>query len=88
MKVTVSGRHCESDQLFEDINLPAGIKAGDLLQVGSTGAYNASMASNYNRFPRIATALLRPDGSHVLIQRRESWDELLAREILPVELTS
>jgi len=86
MLVTVSGRHCESDKLFEDVVLPADIQAGDLIQVGTTGAYNASMASNYNRFTRPATVLLRPDGSHLLIQRRESWDEMLAREIVPAEL--
>jgi diaminopimelate decarboxylase len=45
------------------------------------------MASNYNRFPRPATALLREDGSHVLIQRRDAWDEMFAREILPEGLS-
>jgi diaminopimelate decarboxylase len=81
--VTVSGKHCESDKLFEDVELPSDVRPGDLLQVLCTGAYNSSMASNYNRYPRPATALIRPDGSHCLIQRRESWDELLARDILP-----
>jgi diaminopimelate decarboxylase len=83
---TVSGRHCETDKLFEDISLPASLAEGDLLQVLSTGAYNSSMASNYNRFPRPATALLRPSGEAILIQRRDTWDEMLAREILPPDL--
>lgn len=86
--VTVSGKHCETDKLFEDIVLPTGLVAGDLLQVLSTGAYNSSMASNYNRYPRPATALIRLDGSHTLIQRRDSWDEMLAREIVPSDLTT
>ena len=83
---TVSGKHCETDKLFEDVELPADTKAGDLLQVLTTGAYNSSMASNYNRYPRPATALVREDGSHVLIQRRDSWDEMIAREIVPGDL--
>lgn len=80
---TVSGKHCETDKLFEDVELPGDLAEGDLLQVLCTGAYNASMASNYNRYPRPATALIRADGTPVLIQRRDTWDEMLAREILP-----
>jgi diaminopimelate decarboxylase len=80
---TVSGKHCETDKLFEDVSLPADLAAGDLLQVLCTGAYNSSMASNYNRYQRPATALIRTDGSHTLIQRRDTWEEMLAREILP-----
>ncbi len=85
--VTVSGKHCETDTLFPDVELPADTGPGDVLQVLCTGAYNSSMASNYNRYPRAATALIRLDGSYDLIQRRETWDELLAREILPKGLT-
>ncbi len=81
--VTVSGRHCETDKLFEDVSLPADIAAGDLLQVLVTGAYNASMASNYNRYPRPAMVLIRQDGSDSLIARRDSWDEMFARERVP-----
>lgn len=84
--VTVAGRHCETDTLFEDVNLPANVGPGDILQVLCTGAYNASMASNYNRFPRPATVLLREEGRADLIQRRERWDEMFAREIMPKDL--
>jgi diaminopimelate decarboxylase len=80
---TVSGKHCETDLLFEDVVLPKDLAEGDLLQVLCTGAYNSSMASNYNRYPRPATALIREDGSHVLVQRRDTWEEMLAREMLP-----
>lgn len=80
---TISGRHCETDKLFEDVELPANLKRGDLLQVLCTGAYNSAMASNYNRYPRPATALIREDGSFLLVQRRDTWDEMIAREILP-----
>lgn len=80
---TVSGRHCETDLLFPDVTLPDNVVQGDLLQVLSTGAYNASMASNYNRYPRPATVLLREDGSHEEVQRRDTWEEMFAREVLP-----
>lgn len=83
---TISGRHCETDKLFEDVSLPADLNAGDLLQVLCTGAYNSSMASNYNRYPRPGTVLLRSDGTHAVIQRPDAWDEMLAREILPKDL--
>ena len=86
--VTVSGKHCETDKLFEDVELPADIGPGDLVQVLCTGAYNSSMASNYNRYPRPATVLLRTDGSHFLVQRRDSWEEMLARESIPADLRS
>ena len=84
--VTVSGKHCETDKLFDEVSLPADLKVGDLIQVLCTGAYNASMASNYNRYPRPSTSLVRADGNHTLIQRRDSWEEMLAREILPEDL--
>ena len=80
---TVSGKHCETDTLFPDVRLPEDIAPGDLLQVLATGAYNASMASNYNRFRRPATVLLCEDGTFASVQRRDTWEELLARETLP-----
>lgn len=83
IQVTISGRHCESDLLFEDVTLPADIAVGDILQVLCTGAYNSSMASNYNRYPRPATVLVRDNGAFALVQRADSWDEMVAREYLP-----
>lgn len=87
-EVTVSGRHCETDQLFTNLQLPANLKEGELLQVLCTGAYNSSMASNYNRYPRPATVLVRSSGQYELIQRPESWDEMFARESMPLDLGS
>ncbi len=84
--VTVSGKHCETDKLFEDTDLPADLKVGDLIQVLCTGAYNSTMASNYNRYRRPSTILLRENGSHSIIQRQETWEEMLARDILPDDL--
>ncbi len=81
--VTVSGRHCETDRLFADVQLPANVSDRDMLQVLCTGAYNSAMASNYNRFTRPATAMLLAKGGHTLVQRRETWDEMFARETNP-----
>jgi diaminopimelate decarboxylase len=81
-RCTVSGRHCETDELFPNVLLPNDIAQGDLLQVLCTGAYNSSMASNYNRYPRPATVLLTTEGTTRLLQRQETWDEMFAREIV------
>lgn len=81
--VTVSGKHCETDKLFEDVVLPEDTAEGDLIQVLTTGAYNSSMVSTYNRYARPATALILEKGGHTLIQRRDTWDEMFAREVVP-----
>ena len=80
---TVSGKHCETDTLFADIHLPTNLAEGDLLQVLCTGAYNASMASNYNRFPRPACVLVGLDGHAKVIQKRETWDEVFSSQVPP-----
>jgi diaminopimelate decarboxylase len=78
--VTVAGKCCESgDILIKDIALQAP-KRGDTLAVFATGAYNHSMASNYNRLPRPAMVLVDA-GRDRLSVRRESFDDLIAREL-------
>ncbi|OUT71512.1 MAG: diaminopimelate decarboxylase [Synechococcus sp. TMED19] len=85
--VTLVGKHCESgDVLLKGLPLPA-TKAGDVLVVLATGAYNASMASNYNRIPRPATVMVG-SGRSELVQRRERPDELLRYDVLPERLRS
>jgi len=79
---TINGKHCETDRLFPNVTLPASVKQGDLIQVLVTGAYNASMASNYNRYQRPAMAIIKCDGTHALIARRDTWEEMFAREII------
>jgi diaminopimelate decarboxylase len=79
-KVKLVGRHCENDVLIEELELPADLASGDLLQIHCTGAYTSSMASNYNRYPRPATVLMRGNEA-VLVQRREKIEDLLEREI-------
>jgi diaminopimelate decarboxylase len=76
----VAGVHCESgDVLVEDAELPTPTP-GELLVVPATGAYAASMASTYNQVPRCAVVLVG-DGRHEPLLRRETLDELLARDV-------
>jgi diaminopimelate decarboxylase len=81
-QVTIAGKCCESgDILIWDLKVPE-IKRGDILAVFSTGAYNYSMASNYNRIPRPAVLLLTKDGEKVIVER-ETYEDLLSRERVP-----
>lgn len=78
--VTVAGKCCETgDILIRDIALQSP-EPGDTLAVFTTGAYNHSMASNYNRLPRPAMVLTNA-GTHRLSVRRETWEDLVAREL-------
>jgi len=78
--VTVVGRHCESgDVLVEGVPLDAP-RVGDLLAVPATGAYCFTMANNYNGNRRIPV-VFATDGAARLVVRRETWNDLLARDI-------
>jgi diaminopimelate decarboxylase len=78
----VVGKHCESGDLVRaHVPLPSDVVPGDLLAVAATGAYTASMASNYNRLPRPAAVLVR-DGSARLLLRRETLDDVVARDVV------
>ena len=83
--VTIAGKHCESgDILIKDIQLPE-TKSGDILVVFGTGAYNYSMASNYNRLPKPA-AVVVGTGESSLIIKRETREDLLRQDCLPERL--
>ena len=72
---TIAGCFCESGDLIqEDVSLPEP-KRGDLIAVLTTGAYNYSMASNYNRVPRPPIVMIGENGPYVAV-RRESLDDL------------
>lgn len=74
--VTLAGRCCESGDLIgENIKLPE-VKAGDILAVLTTGAYNYSMSSNYNRLPRPPIVMIK-DGKPQLAVRRETYEDLI-----------
>lgn len=83
--VTVAGKHCESgDILIKDAKLPE-CQSGDILVVTATGAYNYSMASNYNRVPRPEAVLVK-DGKVDTIVKRETDEDLLKFDRLPERL--
>lgn len=81
---TVSGKHCETDLLFEDMPL-GDVREGDTLAVQTTGAYNHTMASNYNRFRRPAVVFVQ-NGQADVVVRRETYDDLIRTETLPERL--
>ena len=74
----LAGRCCESGDILQPaVTLPADVKRGDLVAVCTTGAYNYSMASNYNRLGRPPVVMLR-GGERFVAVRREGLDELCA----------
>lgn len=83
--VTIAGKHCESgDILIKDAQIPK-TEAGDILVVMATGAYNYSMASNYNRLPRPAAVMVN-EGEANLILHRETNEDLIRQDRLPSRL--
>lgn len=80
-RCSVVGRCCESgDIIQENVELPANVTRGDLVAVLTTGAYNYSMASNYNRIPRPPIVLLE-NGKHTLAVRRERFEDICRNDI-------
>lgn len=83
--VTLAGKHCESgDILIKDAPMPA-LETGEIVVIPATGAYNYSMASNYNRVPRPAAVLVNGGEAHLIIQR-ETLQDLLRQDCLPETL--
>jgi len=78
-KVRVAGRFCESgDILIKEAALPR-VTPGDILATTCTGAYNYSMASNYNRVPRPAMVVVN-NGRASIVVKRESYEDLVAND--------
>jgi diaminopimelate decarboxylase len=83
--VSIAGKCCETgDMLIWDIELPKP-ERGDILAVTCTGAYNYSMASNYNRLRRPAVVFVK-DGEADLVVRRETYDDVAGNDVLPERL--
>ncbi len=81
LKCSVVGRCCESgDIIQENVPMPASIGRGDLVACLTTGAYNYSMASNYNRIPRPPVVMLRGGESYVAV-RRETLEDITALDL-------
>ncbi|WP_298041040.1 diaminopimelate decarboxylase [uncultured Microbacterium sp.] len=78
--VRVVGKHCESGDIVVDHEyLPGDITPGDLLAVPATGAYCASLSSNYNHVPRPAVVAVSAGASRIIV-RGETIDDLLSRD--------
>lgn len=83
--VSVAGKCCESgDMLIWDVELPK-VENGDLLAVACTGAYNYSMASNYNRIRRPAVVFVK-DGESDVVVKRESLDDIVLNDVIPARI--
>lgn len=78
--ITVAGKCCESGDLVQEHTKVAPTEVGDTLAVLSTGAYNYSMASNYNRIPRPAMVMVN-NGKARLIIKRESYEDIVKNDI-------
>ena len=78
--VTIAGRCCESDALIGENMALQSAEVDDIIAVLVTGAYNFSMASNYNRVPRPPVVMLR-DGEDRVVVRRETLEDVVALDI-------
>ena len=77
---TIAGKCCESGDLIQEHTKIQTPKAGDILAVLATGAYNYSMASNYNRIPRPAAVMVK-DGKARIIINRETYEDLVKKDV-------
>jgi diaminopimelate decarboxylase len=84
VSVRVSGAHCETDTLIPEATIQT-VAAGDILAVFATGAYNYSMASNYNRFRRPAMVTVL-DGEAEVIVARETLADVIRQDRIPSRL--
>lgn len=80
-KCSVVGRCCESgDIIQENVMLPSNVKRGDIIAVLTTGAYNYSMASHYNRIPKPPVVMLSAKGDYVAV-KRETFEDIIRYDI-------
>ncbi|MCQ2454755.1 MAG: diaminopimelate decarboxylase [Clostridia bacterium] len=81
MKSSIVGRCCESGDVIQpDVLMPSDIKRGDIVAVCTTGAYNYSMASNYNRLPKPQVVMIRNGKTYVAV-KGETLDDLIDCDI-------
>jgi diaminopimelate decarboxylase len=79
-EIRLVGKHCESgDVIVWHGKVPSDLELGDILATPVTGAYGHSMGSNYNMVLRPPVVFVR-DGESRLVVRRETYDDLLARD--------
>ncbi|MDD2269618.1 MAG: diaminopimelate decarboxylase [Eubacteriales bacterium] len=81
LKCTIAGRCCESGDLIQEDVAIQDVKRGNIIAVLTTGAYNYSMASNYNRLPKPPIVMLR-DGVDKTAVERETYNDVMKNDIL------
>ncbi len=80
-KADLVGRCCESgDIIMPDAAFPSSIKRDDIVAVATTGAYNYSMASHYNRLPKPAVIMIK-DGKDFEVVKRETLDDIIKNDL-------
>lgn len=80
MRITLAGRCCESGDLIGE-DLPVqNLEKGDIVAVLSTGAYNYSMASHYNRVPNPAVVMVKGNTDRVIVQK-ETWEDMVRNDL-------
>lgn len=77
---TIAGRCCESGDLLQENVTISKPERGDILAVLVTGAYNYSMASNYNKIPRPAIVMIK-DGRARVVVRRETFEHMASLDV-------
>jgi diaminopimelate decarboxylase len=83
-RVDVTGISCNFDLIAPDVDLPE-VAVGDILAFLETGAYQEASAANFNGLPRPTTVLVSGSEADV-IKRRETVDDVLARDLVPARL--
>lgn len=78
--VTIAGKCCESGDLIQEHILMPKIQVGDTLAILATGAYNYSMASNYNRIPRPPIVAVKGEDAKVIV-KRETYEDLIKNDV-------
>ncbi len=81
LRATIAGRCCESGDLIGENMDIQNAERGDILAVLVTGAYNHSMASNYNRLPRPPIVMVK-DGAARVAVRRETFEDLCRNDLI------
>ena len=80
-KADLVGRCCESGDIIQkDVMFPKTVCRYDIIAVATTGAYNYSMASNYNRLQRPAIVMLKDDKDFVVV-KREKFEDLVINDV-------
>lgn len=79
-KITLAGRCCESGDLIQEDALVQTVEPGDIMAVLSTGAYNYSMSSNYNRIPKPPVVMVSGGETKVVV-KRETYADVIRNDL-------